>query len=193
MRRHASGQNTNTNGRLRNQSAALPMQRLANPSPVSGQGRRRKRLRRTQKSMGLQRLLCKKSRVTAPAAQLLLLVYNLWCLFSRLLEPGRHIEASGSRRWFMIIGAKLVKSSRKTSLLISAQGSWWQQLKHSYQRVILWLRSTAPHWTSSSLLLPLLPYSTVESRIILTTCASFFRALSPSESVQRSHVPLERT
>jgi hypothetical protein len=93
---------------------------------------------------GFNGFCAKKSRVSALAAQLLLLVYNLWCLFSRLLEPGRHIEASGSRRWFMIIGAKLVKSGRKTTLLISAQGAWWQQLKHSYQRVLLWLRSTAP-------------------------------------------------
>jgi hypothetical protein len=39
-------------------------------------------------------------RVSALAARLLLLVYNLWTLSVRLLEPGRHVEAAGSRRWF---------------------------------------------------------------------------------------------
>lgn len=83
-------------------------------------------------------------RVTALAARLLLLVYNLWSLFVRLLEPSRHVEAAGSRRWFLIIAARLVKSGRQKTVQVSVQGAWWQQLKAGYERVARWLAATAP-------------------------------------------------
>ena len=82
--------------------------------------------------------------VSALAARLLLLVYNLWGLFSRLMEPNRHVEAAGSRRWFMVIAARLVRSGRQYELQISAQGAWWEGLKQGYERVLYWLSSTAP-------------------------------------------------
>jgi hypothetical protein len=46
-----------------------------------------------------------KRNVTALAARLGLLVYNLWQLFLRLLEPGRHVESKGGRRWFAVAAA----------------------------------------------------------------------------------------
>ena len=82
-------------------------------------------------------------RVTALAARLLLLVYNLWSLFVRLLEPSRHVEAAGSRRWFLVIAARLVESGRQKTLLVSVQGRWWEQLKAGYTRVAQWLAATA--------------------------------------------------
>jgi hypothetical protein len=93
---------------------------------------------------GFNGFCARSRRVTALAARLLLLVYNLWSLFVRLLEPGRHVEAAGSRRWFLIIAARLVKSGRQKAVQISVQGAWWQQLKDGYQRVARWLASTAP-------------------------------------------------
>ena len=83
-------------------------------------------------------------RVTALAARLLLLVYNLWSLFVRLLEPARHVEAAGSRRWFLIIAARLVKSGRQMAVQLSVKDAWWQQLKAGYERVARWLATTAP-------------------------------------------------
>ena len=56
-------------------------------------------------------------RVSALAARRPL-VHNLWSLFVRRLEPSRHVEAAGSRRW--------------------------EQLKASYTRVAAWLAATAP-------------------------------------------------
>jgi hypothetical protein len=68
-------------------------------------------------------------RVSALAARLPLLVYNLWTLFVRLLEPGRHEEVAGSRRCFLVLAAKLVASGSQKTLQLSMQGRWWEQLK----------------------------------------------------------------
>jgi hypothetical protein len=93
---------------------------------------------------GFNGFCARSRRVTALAARLLLLVYNLWSLFVRLLEPGRHVEAAGSRRWFLVIAARLVQSGRQKTLQVAVQGAWWRQLKAGYERVALWLASTAP-------------------------------------------------
>jgi hypothetical protein len=82
--------------------------------------------------------------VSALAARLVLLVYNLWNLFLRLLEPSRHIEAAGGRRWFLVIAARLVQSGRQKSLQVSVRGAWWQQLHAGYTRICEWLATTAP-------------------------------------------------
>jgi hypothetical protein len=94
--------------------------------------------------MGLQRVLRPLPPGERPGRAALLLVYNLWTLFVRLLEPGRHVEAAGSRRWFLVIAARLVESGRQKTLQLSAQGRWWEQLKAGYTRVAGWLASTAP-------------------------------------------------
>lgn len=93
---------------------------------------------------GFSGFCARSRRVSALAARLLLLVYNLWSLFVRLLEPSRHIEAAGSRRWFLVIAARLVASGRQKTLQISVQGRWWELLHAGYTRVAHWLASTAP-------------------------------------------------
>ncbi|HEY4302595.1 MAG TPA: IS1380 family transposase [Candidatus Didemnitutus sp.] len=93
---------------------------------------------------GFNGFCARSRRVSALAARLLLLVYNLWSLFVRLLEPNRHVEAAGSRRWFLVIAARLVQSGREKALLVSVHGRWWEQLKAGYTRVAQWLAATAP-------------------------------------------------
>ncbi len=82
--------------------------------------------------------------VSELAARLLLLTYNLWNLFLRLISPKRHIEAAHGRRWFLLIAGRLVQSGRQKFLQISASGQWWQELKEGYKRLCLWLDLTAP-------------------------------------------------
>jgi len=93
---------------------------------------------------GLEGFCCRKRAATALAARLGLLIYNLWHLFLRLLEPARHVESAGGRRWFLLIAARLVQSGRQKTLQVSVSGQWWEQLKAGYQRVCQWLASTAP-------------------------------------------------
>jgi hypothetical protein len=85
-----------------------------------------------------------KKNVTALAARLGLLVYNLWHLFLRLLEPGRHVESRGGRRWFLLIAGRLTQSGRQKQFSIGVAGAWWEQLKAGYQRTCRWLEQTAP-------------------------------------------------
>jgi hypothetical protein len=88
---------------------------------------------------------CSQSRrVTALAARLLLLIYNLWNLFLRLMHPSEHIEAARGRRWFLLIAARLVQSGRQKTMHVAATGAWWKQLRDGYQRVAEWLAATAP-------------------------------------------------
>jgi hypothetical protein len=93
--------------------------------------------------MGLRRVLRDQS-AGERAGGAVLVVYNLWSVFARLLEPGRHVEAAGSRKWFMVIAAKLVKNGSQYEMQISAQGAWWEGLRRGYRRVLCWLASTAP-------------------------------------------------
>ena len=82
--------------------------------------------------------------VTASASRLLLLTYNLWNLFLRLMKPEKHLEAISARKWFLLIAARLVKSSRQRSLQIAVTQGWWDELKLGFQRLCDWIRSTAP-------------------------------------------------
>ena len=52
---------------------------------------------------GFNGFCCKKPAATALATRLLLLSYNLWNLFLRLMQPERHVEAFQGRRWFLLI------------------------------------------------------------------------------------------
>jgi hypothetical protein len=93
---------------------------------------------------GLEGFCCRKRNATALAARLGLLVYNLWHLFLRLLEPSRHVESAGGRRWFLLIAARLVQSGRQKTLQVSVSGKWWEPLREGYERVCAWLAATAP-------------------------------------------------
>ena len=88
---------------------------------------------------------CAQARATTElAARLLLLVYNLWILFVRFIEPKRHTEAKKGRRWFLLIAARLVQSGRQKELQVSISGGWAEQLRDGYLRLHEWIRSTAP-------------------------------------------------
>lgn len=103
----------------------------------------------------LEGFCCHKRNATALAARLGLLIYNLWHLFLRLLEPGRHVESAGGRRWFLLIAARLVQSGRQKTLQVSVSGKWWDQLRVGYERVCAWLATTAPQLKSAAATPPL--------------------------------------
>lgn len=82
--------------------------------------------------------------VTEVAARLILVAYNLWNLFLRLLEPSRHVEARQGRRWFLIFSARLTRSARQRTWNLAVCGDWWARLKAGYKRLLEWLALTAP-------------------------------------------------
>jgi hypothetical protein len=88
---------------------------------------------------------CSKHRVaTEMAARLLLLTYNYWNLFLRLMEPSRHVEAFQGRRWFLLMAARLVESGRTLKVKVAVVGEWWRMVSDGFARVCAWLESTAP-------------------------------------------------
>jgi hypothetical protein len=87
---------------------------------------------------------CKDKIATELAARILLLTYNLWNLFLRLMEPKRHVEGFQSRRWFLLIAARMVKSGRERVVKISVADDWRKVIRDGYRRVCWWLNSTAP-------------------------------------------------
>jgi hypothetical protein len=97
---------------------------------------------------GFNGFCTQQAQATALAARVLLLVYNLWNLFLRLLQPQRHVEARQGRRWFLLIAARLVHSGGAKAIQIAVQGRWWEMLKDGYQRVLGWLEATAPQLSS---------------------------------------------
>jgi len=93
---------------------------------------------------GLGGFCCRSRVATEMAARVVLLTYNLWNLFLRLLEPGRHVEAFQGRRWFLLIAARLVKSGGSRTVRISVADEWRRIVTDGYKRVGAWLVSTAP-------------------------------------------------
>jgi transposase len=93
---------------------------------------------------GFSGFCSKRKAVTETAARLLLLVYNLWVLFVRFIQPKQHTEAKRGRRWFLIIAARLVKSGRQRELQVSISGGWAKQMREGYLRLHEWIRTTAP-------------------------------------------------
>lgn len=92
---------------------------------------------------------CGKARATTElAARLLLLTYNLWVLFVRFIVPHQHTEAKRGRRWFLLIAARLVQSSRQKEVQLSIRGGWAEQLRDGYMRLHDWIRTTAPQLKS---------------------------------------------
>ena len=120
----------------------------------SAGGRRQNVFDELKHQWGFDGFCCRKKNATAPTARLGLLVYNLWHLFLRLLEPARHVESKGGRRWFLLIAGRLTQSGRQKQFSIGLAGAWWQQLKADYQRVCRWLPHTAPQLTSSQAGIP---------------------------------------
>lgn len=83
--------------------------------------------------------------MTETAARLLLLTYNLWSLFVRVLkDEGHHHEAVTSRDELLMIPAKLVESGRQKTLKLSVGDKWWDAISLGYARLQRWLGSIAP-------------------------------------------------
>ena len=89
------------------------------------------------------------------AARLGLLIYNLWHLFLRLLEPARHVESAGGRRWFLLIAARRVQSGRQKTLQVSVSGKWWEPWQTGCQRVCARLAATAPQLNNGLMAAPM--------------------------------------
>lgn len=100
--------------------------------------------------------------VTETAARLLLLTYNLWTLFVRLMgaEPGQHVEAVRSRRQFLVLAAQLVRTGRQKVWKLAVSPAWWATLKACYERLCAWLTTTAPQLEKQQNFLRLLAYET---------------------------------
>ena len=107
--------------------------------------------------MGLNGFGGHQRNATALAVRLGLLIYNLWQLLLRLLEPGPHVESAGGRRWFLPIAARLVQSGRQKTLQVSVSGQWWEEFRAGYQRVCAWLAAAAPQLKTELLAVPIPP------------------------------------
>jgi hypothetical protein len=105
-----------------------------------------------------------KAVVTELAARLVLLTYNLWSLFTRLmgLNPGHHTEAIKSRRNFLFLAAQVVESGRQRTVKLAVTTEWWQVLKGCYERLRTWLAATAPQLESQGNFLRLLARQTTD-------------------------------
>ena len=117
---------------------------------------------------GFQGFCSRKRAVSELAARLLLLVYNLWNLFLRLMSPERHVEAAHGRRWFLLIASRLIQSGRQKVLQICSTGDWWDQLKAGYQRLCRWLDLTAPQLGNLPNQLP--DFAFLKPQIITSNC-----------------------
>ena len=102
--------------------------------------------------------------VTELAARLVLLTYNLWSLFTRLLglTPGHHTEAIKSRRDFLFLAAQVVESGRQRVVKLAVKAEWWAVLKACYERLRTWLTTTAPQLEAAGGLLRRLARQTTE-------------------------------
>ncbi len=86
-----------------------------------------------------------KAAVSQSSARMLLLVYNLWSLFVRVLKnQGGHTEATKCRYELLLIPAKLVLSGRRKTIKLAVGGKFANFLKQAYQRLEQWLGRTAP-------------------------------------------------
>lgn len=85
-----------------------------------------------------------KQNVTEFAARMTLFTYNLWSLFVRFFNIDRHQEAITTRREFMLMPAKLVKTGRQKRVDLAIVEKKWERIKEGYLRMISWIRSNAP-------------------------------------------------
>lgn len=94
---------------------------------------------------GFSGFCSQRSVVSETAARLLLVTYNLWSLFVRVLKAdGCHTEAVKSRDELLVMPAKLVSSGRQKTLKICVGEKWWTALSQAYRRLKRWLDTTAP-------------------------------------------------
>jgi len=86
-----------------------------------------------------------KAVVSECAARLLLLIYNLWSMFVRVLKnDGMHTEAITSRYELLMIPGRLTKSGGQKTLHLAVGKKLGRFLKAAYKRLLEWLDQTAP-------------------------------------------------
>lgn len=91
-----------------------------------------------------------KAAVSQSSARMLLLVYNLWSMFVRVLKKqGGHTEAVKSRYELLLIPAKLVLSGRRKIVKLAVGSKFAGFLKQAYKRLEEWLSRTAPQLSLS--------------------------------------------
>jgi hypothetical protein len=92
-----------------------------------------------------------KAAVSQSSARTLLLIYNLWSLFVRVVKnQGGHTEAITSRYQLLLIPAKLACSGRRKIVKLAVAGKFASFLKAAYQRLLDWLNQTAPQLNLTS-------------------------------------------
>jgi hypothetical protein len=94
---------------------------------------------------GFAGFCARQAEVSQSSARLLLLVYNLWSLFVRVVKNQvGHTEAVKSRYELLLIPAKLVCSGRRKTVKLAVGAKFASFLKQAYQRLLEWLGRTAP-------------------------------------------------
>ena len=94
---------------------------------------------------GFAGFCAQKAAVSQSSARMLLLVYNLWSLFVRVIKnQGGHTEAIKSRYELLLIPAKMVCSGRQKIVKLAVGSKFASFLKQAYQRLLDWLARTAP-------------------------------------------------
>lgn len=93
---------------------------------------------------GLSGFCSQQQNVTEFAARMTLFTYNLWSLFVRFFNIDTHQEAKTSRRNFMLLPARLVRTGRRKRIDISIVEKRWKKIKKGYERIVCWLKSNAP-------------------------------------------------
>jgi hypothetical protein len=93
---------------------------------------------------GLNGFCSQNGNVTEFAARMTILSYNLWSMFVRFFNLTKHEEALCSRKEFLLIASSLTRSGRETMLKMAASDKLWKRIKEGYQRLLLWLKQTAP-------------------------------------------------
>jgi hypothetical protein len=98
----------------------------------------------TKNQWGLSGFCAQKGNVTEFAARMSILSYNLWSIFVRFFNLTKHEEAKCSRKEFLLLASSLTRSGRETTLKISVSDRLWNRIQQGYDRLLLWLRLTAP-------------------------------------------------
>lgn len=99
---------------------------------------------------GFSGFCSQKAVVSQSSARMLLLVYNLWSLFVRVLKnQGTHTEAIKSRYELLLIPAKMIMSGRRKIVKLAVSNKFASFLKQAYRRLEEWLSRTAPQLSLS--------------------------------------------
>jgi hypothetical protein len=102
---------------------------------------------------GLSGFCSQQLQITELAARFTVLSYNIWSLFVRFFGGKNHKEAQTSRREILMFPAQLTESGRERTLQISVADQFWDVLNLGYERLIKWLKATAPQLTRSCALI----------------------------------------